>query len=253
MTQYLYKYGSITGRSETVFSTPTLWLASPATLNDPFECRPWLTFEGSRDEIVESLARGIRAQNPMIPPFEANAHAVSIWLEGRHRDPKTWENFRADLTSKFAHGIGLYCLSETCENILMWSHYAAQHQGYCLQFEWKETAPFFGYAQQVKYAEEFPIVDVYKTSPEKQLDLIFLTKYVGWDYEREWRIIDHDTGPGLRQYAAELLTGVVFGLRMSDEHKAQIRNWTSSRGHPVRFYQAVQDSRKFAINIEELS
>jgi|SRR5664280_101661 len=251
--RHLYKYGRLDEHSEAIFSTPVVWFSAPSQLNDPFECRPWFTFEGSQDQIVQSLARAIHKQNPGLPQNEAVAIAVSIFLEGRHRNPQTWENLRQDVISKLAHEIGLYCMSETSDSILMWSHYAANHCGYCFQFEATDQTPFFGYAQHVGYSEDFPVVDFYNTPLDKQVDLIFLTKYLGWEYEREWRIIDHDNGPGLHEYPPELLTGVIFGIRMLDKDKASIRSWTANRNSSVKFYQAVQDQRKFAIDLAEIA
>jgi hypothetical protein len=251
--EHLYKYGRLSEHSEALFSTPTVWFSAPSQLNDPFECRPWFTFEGSQDQIVQTLARAIQRQNTSISHNEVVANAVSIFLEGRHRDPETWKNLRQDVTTKLANEIGLYCMSESCDSILMWSHYAADHCGYCLRFEATAHTPFFGYSQRVRYSEDFPVVDFFNTPNDKQVDLIFLTKYRGWNYEREWRIIDHDSGPGLHEYPSELLTGIIFGIRMLDEDKDRIRSWASKRGSPVQFYQAIQDQKRFAIDLIEVS
>lgn len=251
--EHLYKYGKLNEYSEALFSTPTVWFSAPSRLNDPFECRPWFTFEGSQDQIVQSLARAICNRNPLLPPNEAVATAVGIFLEGRHRNTATLENLRQDVTSKLAHEIGLYCMSESCDSILMWSHYAADHCGYCLRFEATDHTPFFGTAQRVGYSEDFPVVDFYNTPHDKQVDLIFLTKHQGWDYEREWRIIDHDSGPGLYEYPSEILTEIIFGIRMPDEDKSKIRSWAGKRGSPVKFYQAIQDQRRFAIDLVEVA
>ena len=62
-------------------------------------------------------------------PHDATAHAVSIFLEGRHRDPKTWENLRSDVIARLGEDIGLYCLTRANDNILMWSHYGKNHEG----------------------------------------------------------------------------------------------------------------------------
>jgi hypothetical protein len=135
----------------------------------------------------------------------------------------------------------------------MWSHYGGDHKGYCLEFETTDHTPVFGEAQQVLYSDSYPIIDFFKTPKEKQVDLIFLTKYTGWSYEQEWRIVDFQNGPGLRPYSPELLKSVIFGLRMADDNKNRIRNWVKKRGHAVQFLQATQDDRKFSIGIENVT
>ena len=250
--QVLYKYGSLNKHSEALFSTPTIWFSPPAQLNDPFECRPLLTFDGTSEQIVEFLGKEYRKRNPNLPPQNATARAVSIVLEGRHLDPNTWERVRQSVVTMLGHRIGLYCLSRNNNSILMWSHYSQNHRGYCLEFEATNTTPFFGEAQPVWYATDYPVVDFFNTPKEKQVDLIFLTKYVGWSYEEEWRIIDHGVGPGIHGYPANLLRGVIFGLRMPEDDRAKIRAWIQKRGHPVKFYEAVRSDRQFNIGIREI-
>jgi hypothetical protein len=160
-----------------LFSTPTIWFSVPAELNDPFECRPWVTFNGSREQIIERLAQGLRKQKPELTKENATAHAVSIFLEGRHRNPKIWEQLREDLGDWLGR-IGLYCLSGNNNSILMWSHYADHHRGYCLQFEATDCTPVFGGALRVRYASDFPVVDVFNMSDDEQANLVFSTKYL---------------------------------------------------------------------------
>lgn len=177
--EVLYKYGMLGEFSEALFATPNVWFASPASLNDPFECRPWFTFEGSEKTIVTRLARGLHQQEPHLSPDDAMARAFGIYREGRHRNPETWEGMRAALLLALADDIGIYCLSATNNSILMWSHYADEHRGYCLGFEAGDTTPFFGAAQEVRYSDTYPVVDVFTTTNSDQVDLIFLTKFSG--------------------------------------------------------------------------
>lgn len=249
----LYKYGTLGEHSESLFSTPNVWFASPATLNDPFECRPWFTFEGSEKDIVIRLVRGLRHQEPHLSPDEAMARAVGIYREGRHKNPETWEGMRNGLLSTLANGIGIYCLTATNDNILMWSHYAYEHRGYCLGFEAGDTTPVFGAAQEVRYSDTYPVVEVFTATNSDHVDLVFLTKYTGWSYESEYRIIDHESGPGLRSYPPELLRSVTFGFRMPDAERARIREWVGRRGHTVRFFEAVRDERQFKIDVREIA
>lgn len=222
------------------------------TVERSFDCRPWFTFDGSREEIVESIAHGLLQYRPGLTPGNAKTHAVGIFLEGRHRDPYTWEGIGQDVVAELGQRIGLYCLSEHNDSILMWSHYAADHSGYYLEFETTDQTPFFGAAQQVKYGTEFPVVDFFTTPNEEQVDLIFLTKFKGWSYEGEWRIVDHDTGPGIREYSHELLRSVTFGLRMPEASRETIRARVKRRGHAVNFFEAQRHDQQFKIVVNEI-
>lgn len=248
--EYLYKYGRLNKHSESLFSEPQIWFSAPSQLNDPFECHPWYTFEGTNEQKAESAARMLRKQNPDLTPHRATAQAVALFLEGHHRDPEVWASARKDAVRKLESEIGLCCLSRIRDSILMWSHYACDHQGYCLEFN--ATDHMFGEAQCVHYSENYPIIEFYNTPIDKQVKLIFLTKYLGWAYEQEWRIIDTRNGPGLKPYPRDLLKGVIFGVRMPDSEKTLIRSWVKRRGHDVKFYQCTQNDRGFTININEM-
>jgi hypothetical protein len=249
---YLYKYGRLNSHSEALFSTAEVWFASPSHLNDPFECRPWFSFNGTSVDVAEALAKILRRKNPYLTPESAMALAVSIVLEGRHKDPKTWERHRNEVIAMLGQHIGLFCMSEKRDSILMWSHYGNDHQGYCLEFEAKDTTPVFGAAQQVIYSGDYPQIDFFSTPNNEQVDKIFLTKYSDWSYEREWRIVKHEKGPGSHPYPPEMLTGIIFGIRMPDADKARIRIWAAQRGAPVKFYQAARSEDSFRVDVSEV-
>ncbi|WKN22001.1 DUF2971 domain-containing protein [Azotobacter vinelandii] len=249
----LYKYGRINEYSEQVFSGSTIWQASAASLNDPFECTPSFVFTHEPDKIMAQLVRTLRKNNPSLTHDLAVAEATAIYLQGRHRNPAMWEALWAELIHMYRHKVGLYCLTERNDSILMWSHYAADHAGYCLEFEATDYTPVFGAAQRVSYTDAYPEINLYNTPSEDKVALSFLTKFTDWSYEKEWRIIDHDAGPGSREYPSELLKSVIFGLRMKDEHKVLIKKWLGARRTPVRLYQAGQGKDRFEVTFTEVS
>ncbi len=248
----LYKYGSLNEHSEVLFSTPQVWFSAPSQLNDPFECRPWLTFECNKDEFVGKFSKLLKDKR-FLTKEESTEKAIEIYLQGRHHDPYVCEEFRWDIAQMLENKIGLYCLSRIPDSILMWSHYGHEHEGYCLEFEATDHTVMFGEAQPVLYSDSYPIVEYFKTPKEKQIDLVFLTKYKSWAYEQEWRIINFRDGLGLCQYPAELLKSVTFGLRMPDAQKTLIREWVRQRGHFVQFFEAVQGTRTFSIELQNVT
>ncbi|OYQ80467.1 hypothetical protein B9T12_03305 [Wohlfahrtiimonas chitiniclastica] len=61
---------------------------------------------------------------------------------------------------------------------------------------------------------------------------IFGTKSPDWHYEQEYRIIHEKAGIVT---CSEKITGIYFGLRMSNDHKQFIRE--SLQDHQVNYYQ----------------
>lgn len=246
---FLYKYTAFSEHTESLISKPELWFSRPSKLNDPFELRPWYEFKYELHQLVEGFARQLRHVNPLMTETASVAEATGIVLQGRHRDPKMWIELRKDLAERLDQEIGLLCLSSRPDSILMWSHYGRDHTGVCLGFEWSSYTPFFGRAQKVKYQQALPVIDVFNASADSQVDSVFLTKYRDWRYEREWRIIDHECGEGLRPYPSNLLKTVTFGLNTKPKHRQDVRKWLSSRKHEVQLQECVRDEKEFKLHI----
>lgn len=54
--------------------------------------------------------------------------------------------------------MGVFCVAECLDSVLMWSHYASNHQGIALRFEFDpdlKTVPIFW---RVKYQDQRPIL-----------------------------------------------------------------------------------------------
>ena len=199
------------------------------------------------------MARVIRKSRPNWTEQQVQVEAATWYLEGRHRSDAFKQHMRDSTISMLGERIGLYCMSEHRDSILMWSHYGMDHTGYCLEFEATEETPFFGEAQEATYSDEYPVIDFYTTSPEIQADLVFLRKFSGWRYESEWRIIDFQRGHGAHVYPPQLLTGVIFGARMSQANKATIRGWLNRREHQVQLYEARLNDGQFALSISSVA
>ena len=100
----------------------------------------------------------------------------------------------------------VYCLTPIPDSTLMWSHYAENHKGICLEFQLDN--PVFGSAQEVKYLSSYP-----KWTPLSLMNSnephVLLTKSDDWQYEREYRII------GLGEGIARPVEGHPLNLRGS--------------------------------------
>jgi len=129
----------------------------------------------------------------------------------------------------------------------MWAHYGDDHKGFCLGFEWSEYTPFFGSAQQVRYQDALPHIDVFNAEDGQQVDLLFLTKFTDWQHEREWRIVDPESGPGLQTYPEELLRTVIFGCRTKDADRDNAIKWLSRRSHRPALSECILDQHEYKL------
>lgn len=248
----LFKFATVDEFTEELLKQGQVFCQAPKNLNDPFECSPEFTFNGTDEDFVEWLTDQkllIDGGQRETVKREMQEHFIKekVFL------PVKLDMIRKDSYERLANEIGIYCLSERYDSLLMWAHYAEKHQGFCVEFEAGSEVPFFGTAQKVEYSDTYPSVDFFNTPNEHQVGPIFLTKSTDWKYENEWRIIDHENGSGLRKYPKELMKSVTFGLRMAQENKDKIFDWIKDRGTNVTVYEAYRHRTEFRVNRREVN
>lgn len=161
---------------------------------------------------------------------------------------------------------GIFSMSKTNNNILLWSHYANSHTGICIQF--KVDNDYFGHASEVSYSEEYPKIDYLRNFKDdlNQADRALLTKSALWHYEEEYRIIlvaEHPKNPfttediiiehhGEQDFPEHLLTGVIFGCWTSNENKKLVKEWVKERKIKPALYQAEPKEKEFGLDIKPI-
>ena len=179
--------------------------------------------------------------------------AREIIKEKRFEDPLMLEQIKKDYLNNDLNRIGICCFSEIYDNVLMWSHYADSHRGVCLQFEGTSHTPFFGMAQKVRYQIEYPIVNPIVDEPDKMVNLALLSKAKFWKYEKEWRIILVEEGPGIQKFPPELLKGVILGASISNENTMKVISWAEERNLPLQIYKAYLKEDEYGLDIKTIN
>jgi hypothetical protein len=176
---------------------------------------------------------------------------------------------RKPLAEGFNEHVGVLSLTEKADNLLMWAHYAQQHTGFVIEFDAdnlffhqrRTESDEFGYLRKVNYSVNRPNVVLTKVTSTD----MFLTKSKDWEYEQEWRMlrplkdateireIDGET-IHLFHLPKTCITQVIFGARMTEEKRHEIRSIISANtdlSH-VKISEAVLDEEKFKLNLSEL-
>ena len=147
-------------------------------------------------------------------------------------------------------GVGIFCVLEKKDDMLMWSHYSNAHTGFCLEFD--ASREFFLRALDVRYQNERPSLRFVNESKEELVNKL-LTKAEPWSHEREWRILDHENGPGVYQYPRQSLTSIIMGCRIGDRDKADLIKWCFERQGKPKLYEARANKKEFKLDIVEVS
>lgn len=225
---FLYKYQSVTEYSLKSLAEGTVWMSSPASFNDPFDCAINL----DRTKLKESVAHAVK--------LVSQDHEASTIESADLTSPENeaaYTVLRASLAAHMA-SIGVLCLTESASEILMWSHYAQYHQGFCIEYRVDDDSLLKAMARPVRYTDAYPSLSL-KNLPadadENFIDICVYTKASQWSYEREWRVM---SPVGAKLYRAPApVSAVIFGARMSDAHKRDIYHLLSARSS-IEFREA---------------
>lgn len=236
----LYKYCSYNKNSLHFLINRKIWFSNPEYFNDPFDCK----YQFKTDTDKAEFENYARKHNP-----ERLEELMSFINDDDEKE--VYNKIVAKLTYDVYEELkkaGVFCLSEHNNNILLWSHYADAHKGFCIEFErCKDRDNDLGDYRTTRRVEYIPR-DYEKVTVlnEKSWDMKFFTKALDWEYEREWRLINEkseETGrlPGK-------ITAIIFGLRMCSEHKKTIKEILSDLPN-VNYYQAEEVPNQYRIKI----
>jgi hypothetical protein len=223
-----------------------IFFSSPASFNDPFDCKVWPSFSGSSEQKHNYIARLAQQQHG------GDTDSTREEVDRAMADPQFFEKTYSHFLENEIPTLGVYCLSECSDDILMWSHYAGSHSGICLAFAGNYIFPDCA-VERVNYPEdnEYPNVNYFTATKDEQIDAVLLTKAKHWSYEHEWRVVDI-TGPGWHDIRPEWLVGLIFGCQTPEAHIAEIRRILSRRQSSLQLYQAQRKDREFALFLQPL-
>ena len=239
----LYKYFPLERRD--VLENRLVRFTQPGDFNDPFELHPSYDLMSKAD--IASLPEapgqeGTEGPKMRILTPEAMQAMIAAVLPGLQKQISQLsgaegayliDNNRlaqATFDSKF----GVLCLTKKPDSLLMWAHYANNHNGFAIQFD--ESHEFFAPTScdgqvleltEVEYSAQRPVLSYSSiNSPH-----IYYRKSPEWSYEDEWRIIKPLSAssttlshPEYPRFLFELppaaVKGVVIGL--SVPHSARV-------------------------------
>lgn len=251
--------------------------------NDPFEGRPEILSVTSPQQAKETLQAAIpgaikEALDSVSPELKAliPLSMLEAWMReqiaakesemlGAHQSftPKISQL----MSSTFDKSLGAFCLSEVPDSLLMWSHYAASHTGFLLEFDARHTyfhqqkgpEDEFRHLRRVEYRETRPSANL---TDFDGVD-VFLVKSGHWAYEREWRIFralqEADVvipaephSLHLFRFPPDALRSAILGARATSDTAAALQDvlLANSNLKHVRLRRARADDSHFLLRIE---
>jgi hypothetical protein len=201
-----------TSRMHQIIVDSELWLSSPSDFNDPFDTK-------GRFEIRGSDAKRAAHIKALVERY-APAHATPTEIQQAYDKlaARTNSEILSMLQPSFEKqrdSTGVICFVEgDPRDVLMWSHYATDHKGVCLQFEPARDLFTFARALTVKYVRHYPVVNW--LDGKFEMEKILRRKHPRWKYEAERRIIQIGAARSVFNFNPSALVGLLFGCAADD-------------------------------------
>ena len=237
----LYKYQMLSAYSLAALTNGTIWLAKPKMFNDPFDCALTLDRLKYKESVIQAIGTLMeRAKGTGLK----REHLEGVWPG----DQEAFEQYR-DSVRNLLQEMGVCSLSAIPNHLLMWSHYANHHQGFCVEFDCSEGTQLRNLAYQVRYEDAVPSLsaaDLAGPNKQEALDSLWLTKAKCWAYEEEWRVMMTEGNKSFQ--APSRVLSVIFGARMPDTDKVMIAR-ALRHETTIDFKEAILKDGQFQVEI----
>ncbi|WGQ08944.1 DUF2971 domain-containing protein [Pedobacter gandavensis] len=202
-----FKYKGVNEMTISNLETNTIWLAEINSLNDPFEC----SIQFDNDECLRVYYADKKFQRSFKKMFGVELSKKETSAIVKSAKPyleycrickakniiiaKSSEQQLQDVQSRFSEileetnqNIKVTCFTEHHDSLLMWAHYADQHKGICIEYDFIEEDHIRPFLQPIIYSDKINKIGLFE-----ELDLLrkigsTLIKSIDWSYEDEWRL-----------------------------------------------------------------
>ena len=155
--------------------------------------------------------------------------------------------------------VGVYSLSKTFDNELLWTYYASGHTGFAIEYDidvLEQSLNYNTYVQQlykfdVEYLNDVPKIDILTIKGNEIIETLkrFIgTKSSSWAHEKEVRLVFENTG--LLDIDYKAVTAIYFGCRMPDSDIDYIMEKFKGRG--LKYFKMVNVNNSYRFEAKEI-
>jgi hypothetical protein len=251
----LFKYEPACERKLQTLKNGEIWLSGANSFNDPFDCNI-VHYDTELDNISpeqkKKILEIIYSQFDTSEPNFINndlRNEIQSYYKSEIDDADQLE--RAIESRYRSIGVCSF-ISNGFDNLVMWAHYAKNHKGYCIEFEYENPLTistgksFQKKILPVTYVQSLPEIALMQLliDPNKMVKDIILTKHNNWSYEKEYRLIDvKSSNEPLSISKARLkVTAIYVGL--SADKKTESRLQEVAKALKVSlFYMSISEGQ----------
>lgn len=235
-----------------------IYLSSPEQFNDPFDCNIPVAYYLLRDNPElqhQYFAEFLERSRPQLDARQKETEVNRLISEGKFNDDN-WIEQGITQNKKHFSELGVFCLSGSKHELLLWSHYANSHRGFCVGFNAKELFKEMLITHRigggdVSYRDEYPVLSPITDFAEQfRTQLTF--KSSDWKYEKEIRLFKLFAARKSFRIPTSIITEINLGCNISDEHKNEIIQYVFNNLPHVKIFQGRMVRGKFAVEFVEV-
>lgn len=202
-----YKFRNLSKRTIENIEENYIWLADITSLNDPFECsiqldndeglRNYFSTDGfkknfhsiSGQQISEEEIKSLTTSKS---PWETyllicKTRKIPLFLTSEQHLEKVNNRWNEDV-KETNEQIRICSFSLSKQSLLLWSHYADEHKGITIEYDFLDFDKIRTYLQPVIYRQEIEKIEFFEAYDTMKMVGSSLIKSKDWEYEQEWRL-----------------------------------------------------------------
>ena len=241
----LYKYYSDDLRNLEAVKNNQMWYSAPCNFNDVFDC----AIAVEEKDIFDCILRMASEKTEI-------RVGSQMWRKIKEITKQQIKEFLSkfdDLRTQ----MGITCLSETDDSLLMWAHYANNHSGICVEYELLEFNSQLHFSPvPIVYTDERVCIHTLETLTNDILGLFIeslTTKSPEWSYEKEWRIIRDDGACGNKWdnekkgalHEATRPKSITLGCMAKTEYEKDVRQYCKE--NRVNLYKMEKSKENYRL------
>lgn len=266
----IFKYRKIDIDSIINLEEDSVWLTSPDKVNDPYDCGHSIDYDALFDEIskkipqqieklpleTQELLRTVVKSDHSNKGINVNLHNLPAEVvdDWKRLHSAMLQLIKDDLIAndKTKNRFKLCSFSERIDSVVMWSHYADAHKGFCIEYDiknlpYEDERPLNLYP--VIYSDEVfdATTSISRGINNQEFNLFHLflsglVKSKDWAYEKEWRLLfNNKTMVDDQPYFMGKPKAVYLGINIDPRHEKMITEICTRKQVSVKKMRKVKN------------
>lgn len=266
----LFKYRSFDDKNYWVsWASGDIITTSPRNFNDPFDCM--LTYDKyTMKSVIRSACFILLKEYGIKPSFvETNllrtcmnpVNELCSILESRNLFVIDRENYvlkniydTKGREHDLQDDLRIASFSESGNSILMWSHYAENHKGFCIKYDFTSDDFVKSLLYPITYNSQRIIVTPKIFSSKGWVTIAALCKAPEWSYENEWRFLNkkldgYSENTIYKVSVQDSIKGIYIGANVDIKSKNAQKLISIAGQHKFPIYQMTMNGNEYKLDI----